>query len=293
MSGTVGFLDAVALRPLTRAVAEPPRTSAFTATTQPVPWPKAYGGDLLAQAAAAATMTVTADRTLHAMHSVFVAPAAIGADLRYDVETLRDGRSYSSRRVLASADGAIVFTAICSFHTGESSDVIAAAMPVDVPPPDEVPSSAERVAHLEGAAARYWADGRSFDVRHIGEAHYDVPAEDRAPEVRLWIRALGSLPDDPALHRLALIYVCDYAMLEPVLKAQGLAWADTDLVTASLDHSMWLHADARLDDWVLCTLTATSFAHGRALVRGEFHTRGGVHLASVAQQGMIRRRSAR
>lgn len=110
--------------------------------------------------------------------------------------------------------------------------------------------------------------------------------------MQVWVRAAERLPDEPAAHRLALVYVCDYAMLEPALRALGLAWTDPGLATASLDHSVWLHADARADEWMLCQLHLVSVAHGRALVRGEFFTAAGTHVATVSQQGMIRSRPA-
>jgi len=278
-----GFLQAIDLRA---------DGGGFVATTQPVPWPKAYGGDLLAQAAAAATRTVAGDRVLHSTHALFVAPASVGATLRYDVEQLRDGRSYSSRRVTATEDGRVVVSALISFHTGERSPLVSTTSR-PAPAPTEVPDVRARLAGRDDAVARYWAEGRGFDLRHIDAAVYAAPQEDAGSgEVRLWVRAHGALPDDPTVHRLALIYVCDYAMLEPALRVHGWAWSDPGLTTASLDHALWLHEDARLDEWLLCELRLVSHSHGRALVQGEFFTAAGAHVASVAQQGMIRRRHA-
>ncbi|OJV93577.1 MAG: hypothetical protein BGO47_06540 [Microbacterium sp. 67-17] len=283
MSEASGFLAAVALSE---------DGTGFTARTQPVPWPKSYGGDLLAQAAAAATRTVADDRALHAIHSLFVAPATVGAVLRYDVETLRNGRSYSSRRVTATEDGRVVLSALASFHVGEDSPRVAAT-PQPAPAPTELADARTRAQGAPAEVVDYWADGRSFELRHVGPDSYVSDGAAPGPaEVRLWLRALDGLGEDPALHRLALVYVCDYAMLEPALRAQGWAWTDPGLATASLDHSLWLHEDARLDDWLLCELRLVSHSNGRALVEGEFFTADGVHVASVAQQGMIRRLSA-
>lgn len=283
MSGIEGFRAAIALEPVSDDV--------FAARTQPVPWPKSYGGDLLAQAVAAATRTVGDERALHATHTLFVAPAAIGATVEYRVERLRDGRSYSSRRVTGTAGGTIVVSALCSFHVGEASELMAQDAP-QVEGPERLPTSASRVAGLAEPAASYWAGGRAFDIRHVGPALYAQPVGERRGELQYWARAFESLPDDPETHRLALVYLCDYSMLEPALRMSGLAWTDPGLVTASLDHSMWLHADARADEWLLCSLRLVSYSHGRALVEGEFFTDDGVHVASVAQQGMIRRADA-
>lgn len=302
-SGALPFLAAAALTELE------PRGSVrrFAATTQYVPWPKAYGGDLLVQAAAAGMRTAGEDRTLHAMHSLFVAPADIGAALEFEVTSLRDGRSYSTREVKGYQNGQVVVASLLSFHVGEASALLAPAMPT-VTAPDELPTT--RAALEAGpdaglravpdAAAAYWsaegAGGRSFDIRHVEGPSYAGPVDDARDVTHLWIRSHAPLPDsgdaraDAELHRLALIYVCDYTILEPILRSQGLAWTDSGLVTASLDHAMWLHADARLDDWVLYTQTAESYADGRGLVRGTLHARDGRLLASVAQQGMIRMR---
>lgn len=281
MSAIAGFRDAVDLSSAGDDV--------FLARTQPVPWPKSYGGDLLAQAAAAAMRTVEADRTLHATHSLFVAPATVGAELRCEVERLRDGRSYSSRRVTVREGDRVVLSAMASFHVGETSPRRVLDAPCATAP-DELPSAADRVADVaDPAFAAYWAHGRSFDIRHDGRALYTQPVGEPDTEVRLWIRALEELGADPDAHRLALVYACDYAMLEPALRAQGYAWTDAGLVTASLDHSLWLHEDVRADRWLLCALRLVSHTHGRALVQGEFFTEDGAHVATVVQQGMIRR----
>lgn len=263
----------------------------FAARTGPVPWPKAYGGDLLTHAAAAAGRTVTADRSLHAMHTLFVAPASIGAEIHYRVERLRDGRSYSSRQVTGTEDGRTVVSTLCSFHVGESSASIPAVAPL-VPAPEDLPTAAERVEGAPVAAAEYWAGGRSFDIRHVGSALYTQPVGEPRRELQYWARAFAPIDGGAEAHRLALVYLCDYGMLEPAMRATGLAWTDPGLTTASLDHSMWFHADARADEWLLSSLRLVSYSHGRALVEGDYFAADGTHVATVIQQGMIRRRDA-
>jgi acyl-CoA thioesterase-2 len=292
VSAALPFLAAVELTELDRR--GPVRR--FAATTQHVPWPKAYGGDLLAQAAAAAMRTVTVDRALHALHSLFVAPADIGAVIEYEVTPLRDGRSYSTREVKGFQNGALVVSSQLSFHVGEESPLLQPAIP-DVAAPETVPDSAAAIAaagagSIPDAAAAYWSaageSGRSFDIRHVEGAVYASPVAAGLATGHVWVRASAPLPDDADLHRLALVYVCDYTILEPVLRSQGHAWTDRGLVTASLDHAMWLHDEARLDDWVLYSQTVESYGRGRGLVRGTLHARDGRLLATVAQQGMIR-----
>lgn len=278
------FLDAVEL---TR-VPDASGRDIFTAVPQQAPWPKAYGGDLVAQAAASACETASADRTLNSMHGYFLRPATIGATVRYEVERLRDGRSYSTRQVRASQDEKLIFTALVSFQVPEPGDDLAESMPLDIPAPESLPSAADSLVGIESAAAEYWSNGRSFDLRHVpGPVYLSVEGE-RLAHQAVWVKSFEPLPDDPRLHQIALAYVCDYTILEPILRQQGRAWGDPGLVTASLDHSLWFHRAGRMDDWVLYAQSAVSSQHSRGLARGTFFSRDGVLLASVAQEGMIR-----
>lgn len=261
---------------------------AYIAVTQYVPWPKAYGGDLVAQAAAAAIRSVADGKTMNSMHSYFMRPANILAPVRYEVERLRDGRGYATRQVRAFQDGKVIYVALASFHASEAGEEFAIAAPEGLPQPDGLPSSADSLDSIAGPAAEYWSSGRSFDMRHIaGPLYFQVDGE-RVPHQAVWIKSFGPLPDDPEVHRLALAYVCDYTILEPLLRAQGRAWADAGLVTASLDHSLWFHRDGRMDEWVLYAQEAVSSQRSRGLAMGRFYSRGGELLATVAQEGMIR-----
>ncbi|WP_298591576.1 acyl-CoA thioesterase II [uncultured Kocuria sp.] len=260
---------------------------AWTARTQYVPWPKAFGGDMVAQAAAAMMRSVGEDRVLHSMHSYFMRPVDIGADVRYEVERVRDGRGYSTRHVRAFQNDKAVYDATGSFHVPEDGPDDAPAMP-QVPAPETLPPSAEVLSGVDGPAAEYWGHGRSFDMRHVDGPLYVDAAPGTEPRQAVWVKAFDRLPDDPDLHRAALAYVCDYTILEPLLRAQGLSWAAPGLQTASLDHSLWFHRDGRADEWVLYVQDACSLQRNRGLVRGQFFDRGGRLLATVAQEGMIR-----
>ena len=141
---------------------------------------------------------------------------------------------------------------------------------------------------VDGPAAEYWGHGRSFDMRHVDGPLYVEAAPGTEPRQAVWVKAFDRLPDDPDLHRAALAYVCDYTILEPLLRAQGLSWAAPGLQTASLDHSLWFHRDGRADEWVLYVQDACSLQRNRGLVRGQFFDRDGRLLATVAQEGMIR-----
>lgn len=266
---------------------------AYEATTQYVPWPKSYGGDMVAQSASAMMRSVEADRTLHSMHSYFMRPVDIGATVRYEVERLRNGRGYSTRSVRGYQNGKTVFAAMGSFHAREEGPDFQPVSPADVDP-ESLRSAADVLAGVDGPAAEYWSTGRSFDMRHVpGPVYVDVQGKTQAHQA-VWVKAFDRLPDlgdehaSGDLHRAALAYVCDYTILEPLLRVHDLHWSSPGLTTASLDHSMWFHRDGRADDWVLYAQDALSAQNNRGLALGRFFDRQGRLLATVAQEGMIR-----
>lgn len=260
---------------------------AFLATPQYAPWPKAYGGDAVAQSLAAATATIGDDRAIHSVHGYFLRPVDIDIDVRYEVELVRDGRGYSTRQVRGYQHGKPVFLATASFQVPEVGPSLSAAMP-NVPAPESLPSSAEVLDGRTDDASRYWAGGRSFDHRHVpGPLYIGVDGE-QVPHQAVWVRAFDRLPDDPKLHRIAIAYVCDYTILESALRGLGLHWSSPGLMTASLDHAMWFHRDARADEWLLYAQEAVSVQSGRGLGLGHFFTESGDLVATVAQEGLIR-----
>ncbi|WP_223860399.1 acyl-CoA thioesterase [Pseudarthrobacter sulfonivorans] len=266
---------------------------AYEADTQYVPWPKAYGGDMVAQAAAAMMRSVDADRQLHSMHSYFMRPVDVGSTVRYEVERLRDGRGYSTRTVRGFQNGKAVYAAMGSFQVPEDGPDFQPQAPAAVDP-QSLRSAAQVLERTAGPAAEYWAAGRSFDMRHIPGPVYIALEGAPVPQQAIWIKAFDSLPDGPDpratadLHRTALAYVCDYTILEPLLRVHGLHWSSPGLATASLDHSMWFHRDGRADEWVLYAQDAVSGQSNRGLATGRFFDRQGRLLATVAQEGMIR-----
>lgn len=263
---------------------------AFSVMPQHVPWPKAYGGDSVAQAAAAAIATIGEDRNLHSLHSSFLRPVESGAEVRYEVELLRDGRGYSTRHVRGYQNDKVVFLTTASFQVPEDGPSFAPAMP-DVVAPETLPSSAEYIerAAVQGTpAGDYWAKGRSFDMRHIPGPLYVRIEGEPTPHQGVWVKAFDALPDDDRTHRIAMSYVCDYTILEPSLRALGLHWSSPGLITASLDHSMWFHGSARADEWLLYAQESAGVQGGRGLNLGRFFTREGELVATVAQEGLIR-----
>lgn len=280
------FLQAIELKPTVAEVFD----EAYTAVPQYVPWPKAYGGDMVAQGALAMMRSTSEDRGLHSMHSYFLRPVDVGIPVRYEVELLRDGRGYSTRQVRGFQNGKPVYAALGSFHVPENGPAYEPDMPqayagID---PETLSSAAEVLEGRDADDARYWSTGRSFDMRHVPGPLYLETGNGVAAHQGVWIKAFSKLPDDVSVHRAALAYVCDYTILEPLLRAHGLAWTTPGLTTASLDHAMWFHRDGRVDDWVLYAQDAVSSQNNRGLAAGRFFTRDGTLLATVAQEGMIR-----
>lgn len=292
------FTDAVTLKESEAEVFD----VAFTATTQPCPWPKAYGGDMVAQAVVAAVRTVPADgpeaKSLHSMHSYFMRPVDIGAEVRYEVEVLRDGRGYSTRQVRAFQNGKVVYVCLASFATGEAGGSFQTELPDGLLGPEDLPTSAAYLADREGGtmtetSKAYWSGGRSFDMRHVPGPVYLTVEGGRSPHQAIWVKPYDALRPvegltDEQRDLAALAYVCDYTILEPALRVLGLAWADEGLVTASLDHAMWFHRPVRMDDWLLYVQEAVSVESGRGAGLGRFFTADGVLVATVVQEGMIR-----
>lgn len=263
---------------------------AFLVTPQYVPWPKAYGGDSVAQAAAAALATIADDRTLHSLHSTFLRPVEIGVQVRYEVELVRDGRGYSTRHVRGYQHEKPVFMSTASFQVPELGPILAPEMP-EVVAPEQLPSAAEYLAKNPSGrpeADDYWGNGRSFDIRHVPGPLYTQSDGARAEHRGVWLRAFEQLPDDMRLHQLAVSYVCDYTILEPSLRDLGSHWSSPGLTTASLDHAMWFHQAARADEWLLYLQESAGVQSGRGLNLGRFFTRDGTLVATVMQEGLLR-----
>lgn len=291
------FLEAVRLVQVDAPVGTDTRS--FEAVPQYAPWPKAYGGDMVAQASAAMIATMGDDKVIHSTHSTFMRPVNMLEPVRYDVEILRDGRNFATRHVRGVQNGKTAFISTGSFQApkfgAEYSVAACDDLRVD---PESLATAAATLDGVETAAARYWANGRSFDMRHIpGPVYLERNDENsegqRSSHQGIWVRAFTSLDDGNSaldadnLHRIGLSYVCDYTILEPLLRTQGLTWSKPGLVTASLDHAMWFHRQAPVDDWVLYSQDAESMQSGRGLALGRFFTREGKLIATVAQEGMI------
>ena len=248
-----------------------------------------FGGQVAGQALVAAGRTVPADRPVHSLHAYFIRPGDPAVPLIYLVDRVRDGRSFTTRRVSAVQHGKTIFTLSASFHHPEEGVLHQRPMP-DAPPPESVPSAAERMHELFGDAAAEYTWDNPIDIRHLGPLSFQGVSDPslRVTHSMAWVRADGELPDDPLLHVCLLVYASDMTLLDSVLLANGLSWADGKTVGSSLDHAMWFHRPFRADRWLLYTQESPVAAGARGLARGELFTMQGELVVSVVQEGLIR-----
>jgi acyl-CoA thioesterase-2 len=256
-------------------------------------WQRVFGGQVLGQALVAASRTVEADRPAHALHGDFLLAGDPAHPIIYDVERTRDGGSFSTRRVKAIQHGRIIFTMSVSFHRQETGFEHAAAMP-DVPPPDRLPNAQELISRfvdqLPENMRSYWNRERPIEMKPVDVRRY-LSREPAEPHQAIWMRASGALPDLPSLHQCVLAYASDFTLLDTALIAHGKVLFDPEIQLASLDHALWLHRPFRADEWLLYAQDSPSTHAARGFCRGSFFDQEGRLIASVAQEGLIRRRT--
>ncbi|MEV8358759.1 acyl-CoA thioesterase II [Microbacterium sp. NPDC076895] len=259
----------------------------FTGVSQSMPLGRVYGGQVLAQSIVAASHTLPPGRVVHSMHGYFLRPGDSSAGITFAVDRIHDGRSFSTRRTQAYQDGVPIFSMISSFQDEGPGLEHATPMPADIPRADELPDLEEHLVGLHPRNKRMFTD-RPLEVRHVpGPIYLRVDGE-HVPHQAVWVRTRRSLPDDPALHRAALAYLSDMTIQESVLRAHGVAWSTPGLKVASLDHAMWWHRFARVDDWLLYVQESPSARGGRGLSNGRIYSSDGTLVASVAQEITIR-----
>ncbi|WP_322778082.1 acyl-CoA thioesterase II [Frankia sp. Cas4] len=253
---------------------------------------RTFGGLFAAQALVAAGRTVTDDRAAHSLHIVFLRPGAVGATTEYTVEKLRDGRGFSSRRVVAAQAGGDILHASVSFHVGEDG-YEHTLRPPTVPDPDELPPAASWFT-TAGAEVDDWYNtylgSHPVDLRFVGEPP-PLSARRGRPStgLQVWIRSRDPLGDDPLTHASAVTYASDLFLLASALLPHGQAFGTGSVVGASLDHSMWFHRPFRADDWLLFDKGSPWAGSGRGLTNGSVFDRSGQLVASVIQEGLLRR----
>lgn len=260
----------------------------FLGRTQWMPHGRVFGGQVLAQALAAAMNTTDESRHVHSLHSYFLRAGDIEKDIRFSVEILRDGKSFSARRVHAIQDDKPIFSMIASFQEESAGLEHSEAMPENVPGPETLPSAAELLGSIDHPTAQYWSNARPFDLRHVTQPVYLRPARPQESSQMVWFKAISALPESTQLHTAALAYASDYSILESILRKHGLSWAHPGLNSASLDHAMWFHRPTRVDQWHLYVQESPTAQGGRGLSFGKIFDQAGNLVASVAQEGMVR-----
>jgi len=268
----------------------------FRGQSQDLGWGAVFGGQVLGQSLSAAVQTVPPERHVHSLHAYFLRSGDVKKPIVYDVDRIRDGGSFTTRRVVAIQSGKAIFNMAASFQVDEPGFEHQDAMP-GAPPPESL--------RTEQEASRAFADRlpptmrdralvpRPFELRPVpGDGADDDPFNPtpKPPHRMVWLKTIGRLPDDPALHRYLLAYASDHSLITTALLPHGISWLTPRMQVASLDHVMYFHQPFRVDEWLLYALDSPA-AHGaRGLARGRVFTRDGRLVASTTQEGLIRRR---
>ncbi len=252
---------------------------------------RVFGGQVASQALMAAGRTVPNAR-VHSLHSYFLRPGDPTTPILYEVDRIRDGRSFTTRRVVAIQHGEAIFNMQCSFHAEERGLEHQFAMP-DVPDPESIPPLAERLAPWRDQLDGWFSRPHPIDQRYVGrlpwrEANTPEQMRDNEPRQQIWIKADGELPDDPLLHACVVTYASDLTLFDTILAPHPVAWDDPEFMGASLDHCMWFHRDVRADEWMLYD-TDSPIAHAaRGLARGFLFNQSGELCVSMVQEGLAR-----
>ncbi|MDJ1158674.1 acyl-CoA thioesterase II [Chelatococcus sp. SYSU_G07232] len=270
---------------------EPLEHNLFRGRSPQVGWQRVFGGQVIGQALVAATRTVDGRRP-HSLHAYFLLPGDPKVPIIYEVDRIRDGKSFTTRRVVAIQHGQAIFSMSASFHVQEAGFDHQMEMP-DMPPPEALPSDEEiktRVLPLMPDPVRaYYERERPIELKPVEFKRY-LSRDGMAPSFNVWIRTTGRLPDDPAIHQCVLAYASDMTLLDTSLVPHGRTVFERSIQAASLDHALWFHRPFRADDWLLYTQDTPSAGGARGFARGLIYDRAGRLVASVAQEGLIRER---
>ena len=264
----------------------------FRGTSEEVFGPRVFGGQVLGQALRAAIETVAPDRNVHSLHGYFILPGDVNRPIIYQVERLRDGGSFTTRRITAVQAGRAIFNMSASFQVSQGDSLEHQISMPDVPAPESLLSSRDLAKqHRDRFPKRYAREMQPHPVefRPVETPDWLEPGN-RSPQRHVWIRARGDMPNDPVAHQTGLAFMSDYYLLSTAVQPHRGLYDYTDLQMASLDHAMWFHRDFRANDWLLYALDSPSASNTRGFNRGDLFTRDGRLVASVVQEGLIRKR---
>jgi acyl-CoA thioesterase-2 len=256
-------------------------------------WQRVFGGQVLGQALVAATRTVDEERIVHSLHGYFLLGGDPSIPILYEVDRIRDGKSFTTRRVVAIQHGRAIFNMSVSFQREEPGLQHQMEMP-DTPHPDALPTYEERLEEFyreNPSISDHWLKReRPIEQRFVESHSFMGSREKQPPYQRVWFRASGELPDSLALHQCILAYASDYTLLDTSTLPHGVTFVDGKLQSASLDHAMWFHRRFRADSWLLYVQDSPAAAGARGFNRGTVFAEDGTLVASVAQEGLIRLR---
>jgi acyl-CoA thioesterase-2 len=266
----------------------------FRGQSQDLGWGTVFGGQVLGQALSACVQTVPPERHVHSLHAYFLRPGDVRRPIVYTVDRIRDGSSFTTRRVVAVQAGHAIFNLAASFQVDEPGLSHQDPMP-EVPPPESLKTeeelAANHLAKLPALLRERAVAKRPFEMRQVDPLGDPIAPQVRPARRAVWLKTVDKLPDEPALHRYLLAYASDYSFVTTSLLPHGVSWLTPGMQIASLDHVMWFHQPFRVDEWLLHVIDSPA-AHGaRGLVRGNVFTRDGRLVASTAQEGLIRKRS--
>ena len=273
---------------------EPLEVNLFRGRSPQSRWQRVFGGQVIGQALVAACRTVedVATRPPHSLHAYFLLGGDPKVPIIYEVDRIRDGRSFTTRRVVAIQHGHAIFTMAVSFHVAEEGLFHQMKMP-DVPTPDALPNEAEMKERvwplMPEAVRRYYERERPIELRPVEMGRY-LGEKFEDGRFHVWIRATGTLPDSPAIHQCVLAYASDMTLLDAALIPDGRSVFDKDIMAASLDHALWFHRPFRADEWLLYAQDSPNLSDSRGFSRGLIFARDGTLVASVAQEGLLRLR---
>jgi acyl-CoA thioesterase II len=273
---------------------EPLEVNLFRGRSPQSRWQRVFGGQVIGQALVAACRTVedVTARPPHSLHAYFLLGGDPKVPIIYEVDRIRDGKSFTTRNVKAIQHGHAIFSMSVSFHLSEPGLAHQVKMP-DVPKPDELPSDEELKDRiyplLPEPARRYYERERPIEFRPVEFSRY-LGEKSENGRFDIWIRATGRLPDEPAIHQCVLAYASDMMLLDAALIPHGRSVFSEDIMAASLDHALWFHRPFRADEWLLYAQDSPSLADSRGFSRGLIFSGGGTLVASVAQEGLLRQR---
>jgi acyl-CoA thioesterase-2 len=264
---------------------EPIEVNIFRGTQPEEERQRVFGGQVAGQALMAAGRTVATGR-VHSLHAYFLRPGDPAVPILYEVDRIRDGRSFATRRVVAIQHGEAIFNMSASFHVDEVGPEHQIAMP-EVPDPDTLPTLPERLKEWRAALNNWYDRPHPIDQRYIGSISWTSGA-DPDPRQRVWLRADGRLPDDPLLHACVAAYASDLSLYDTIIRPHEVRWEEGNFMGASLDHCMWFHSAFRADEWLLYDTDSPVATGARGLARGFFFDRSGRLVVSMVQEGLVR-----